>query len=128
MIPTKVKLIGGGILLVLLIGLGYIKLGNVTYSEGERSGVITKFSHKGMMVKTWEGELNMGGFDQGGVASVWQFSVDDPEVVTKLQEAQRAGGRWTLHYRQQFMAQSWKGQTDYFVIGVEPAGNNPNQR
>lgn len=124
LISTPVKLGVGGIFVAVILVFGYVKIGSVTYSDGERSGVVTKFSHKGMMLKTWEGELNMGGFDEGGVASTWQFSVDTPEVVEKVKEAQRAGGRWTLTYRQQFMSQSWKGQTEYFVTDVEPAGNS----
>lgn len=66
----------------------------MTYSDGERTGVITKFSHKGMLIKTWEGELNMGGFDQGGVATIWAFSVDDPVIVEKNPTS--ATRRWTL--------------------------------
>jgi len=108
-----------GVLLILGFGVrGCIYVGSFTYSEGERTGVITKFSNKGMMIKTWEGELNMGGFDTGGTASVWAFSVDDPTIVEKIQEAQRTGGRWTLHYRQQFVQQSWRGATEYFIIDV----------
>lgn len=100
------------------IGWSYIAIGSVTYSEGERTGAITKFSHKGLAIKTWEGELNVGGIEQGGVAAVWSFSVDEPEVVKKVQDAQRKGGRWTLKYRQQLMVQSWRGATDYFVVDV----------
>lgn len=117
--PVKIGVVA--FLVAVIFVFAYVNIGSLTYSEGERSGVITKFSHKGMLLKTWEGELNMGGYDQGGVASVWQFSVDDSEVVEKIKKAQRAGGRWTLTYRQQFWSQSWKGQTEYFVTHVEPA-------
>lgn len=119
-----------GFLALLALGLGVkgcVYVGGMTYSDGERTGVITKFSHKGMLVRTWEGELNMGGFDQGGVATIWNFSVDDPAIVEKIQQAQRDGGRWTLKYRQQFMQQSWRGATDYFVIDVVRVQNGtPN--
>lgn len=119
-----IVLIGAGVLaLGLIFVFGNVFIGGMTYSEGERSGAITKFSHKGLMLKTWEGELNMGGMDQGGVAQTWQFSVVDPEMVEEVQKAQRKGGKWTLSYRQQLWSQSWKGQTEYFIVGVEPAGN-----
>lgn len=116
----KPILIGLGVMfLIFLMIYGYVSMGSITYSEGERTGVITKFSHKGLMMKTWEGELNVGGIDQGGVPTMWQFSVNDPEIVQDLQNAQRKGGRWTLSYRQQLWTQSWKGQTEYFIVGVQ---------
>jgi len=119
------KLIIGGVVILLgcfVLGGGCVMLGGITYSEGERTGTITKFSRKGMMIKTWEGELSMGGAVQGGTANVWQFSVDDPAVVEDVQEAQRVGGRWTLKYRQQWKTQSWKGATPYFIVEVVKAG------
>lgn len=107
----------------LLVGLlilgwgGCVMIGGITYSEGERTGVVTKFSHKGFP-KTWEGELNMGGWDQGGKPQAWAFSCCDPAVVDKLQAAERSGHRVTLVYRQQLRKQPWKGETDYFVTNV----------
>jgi hypothetical protein len=108
---------------LLVVGIkGCTTIGGMTYSEGERSGVVTKFSQKGALIKTWEGELSMGGFTNGGKASVWEFSVSDPAVVEKIHHAQRAGGQWVLKYRQQYQKQSWKGMTEYFVVDVFQTG------
>jgi hypothetical protein len=93
----------------------YAKLGSFTYSEGERTGVIAKFSHKGLILKTYEGELHVG----GNISPNWEFSVADPEIVEKIHEAQRSGGRWSLLYRQQLWRQSWKGATTYFIYDVQ---------
>lgn len=49
--------------LVVLIFLGAIALW--TYSEGTRAGQLIKFSEKGVVFKTYEGELNMGGLGTG---------------------------------------------------------------
>lgn len=104
---------------------GCVYVGTFTYSEGERTGTIAKFSYKrslrtGLLIRTWEGELQQGGLDQGGLAKVWSFSVDtnDPVVIEKIHEAQRSGGLYTLKYRQQLMQQSWRGETDYFITDV----------
>ncbi len=105
----------------LLCVRGCIWVGGSTYSEGERTGTITKFSHRGMAIKTWEGELSMGGLDQGGHASIWEFSVSDPVVIEKIRISQRKGGRWTLKYREQLMKQSWRGSTAYFITDVADA-------
>jgi len=106
---------------IFLFGFGIrgcMYVGTFTYSEGERTGTIAKFSNKGLFIKTWEGELHQGGLDQGGVAKVWSFSVIDPGVVEKIHAAQRSGGQHTLKYRQQMMKQSWRGETDYFIVDV----------
>lgn len=106
------------ILSLLLVGYGCSTVCSWTYSNGERSGVVVKFSHKGFPLRTWEGELAMGGMVTGGTPIVWQFSVDDPAVIEKIKSAARSGQRVTLEYRQQVMTQSWKGKTPYFVTNV----------
>jgi hypothetical protein len=75
---------------------------NPDYSEGERTGIVWKFSEKGNFKKSWEGELNMnpGGvmaLDAQGHPVVWEFSVEDHDVVQKINEAQRARKTVTLH-------------------------------
>lgn len=123
---TKKRILMGCFFVFLVLGVlfgGCVTVGGITYSEGERTGTITKFSHRGLLLRTWEGELNVGGFEQGGTPIVWKFSVSNPETVEQIKVAQRKGGRWTLKYRQQLCTQSWKGETDYFVVEVvDPNG------
>ena len=97
------------------------------YSEGTRTGTIRKLSHKGMFIKTWEGELQMSGlttpidinqFPGGG--NVWLFSVKrgDDEVIKGLQDSEASGNRVTLHYTQYLKQFFWRGETVYFVTQV----------
>jgi prepilin-type N-terminal cleavage/methylation domain-containing protein len=80
------------------------------YSTGSRVGVVTKLSEKGLVWKSWEGELNMGGVksvtnsngDSVTVANTFTFSVA-PEAVEKTQAALNSGRRVQLHYRQWFV-------------------------
>ena len=79
------------------------------YSEGDRIGSITKFSNKGLFIKSWEGQLNLGGFvtkhsDKGDslVANTWNFTVTKPELVDKIQHAMVSGKPVKIHYRQWF--------------------------
>lgn len=70
---------------VLLIYLGYVAfVYYVPYSEGTRAGELIKFSYRGVVVKTWEGELSQG----ISGAQIFSFSVLDQEkeVIKKLQE------------------------------------------
>jgi len=117
-----------GVLLLLLlaaIGTGlYIWGSNWTYSDGTRAGTLIKLSRKGVVWKTYEGQLNLGGFqesgDEGIVGNIWNFSVPKKKFYQKLQEYE--GQRVRLHYREVFNAMPWQGKTEYFVYEVELVG------
>lgn len=100
--------------LSLLVG-GFMWVSTWNYSEGSRSGIVVKFSHKGFL-KTWEGQLNMG--IVGADAQFWDFSVQAPEVIKKVQEAQDIGGRVKLVYEEKFWTIPWRGQTPYLITDV----------
>lgn len=65
------------------------------YSDGTRAGVLQKFSHRGWICKTQEGELAQ--YVVAGVSpQIWQFSVRDPAVGAQLEKM--VGARVQLHY------------------------------
>lgn len=88
------------------------------YSEGERSGTIVKFSYKGLFWKSHEGQLALGAMTQDGAPSLWEFHVDDPAVVSKIEQAQRDGSRVSLHYVQWAISPCTQ-DSDYDVVSVE---------
>ena len=54
-----------------------------SYSEGERAGILQKFSRKGWICKTYEGELAL--YIVSGVApQIWHFSTRDPKLAAEL--------------------------------------------
>jgi hypothetical protein len=83
------------------------------YSEGDRAGVLQKFSRKGWICKTWEGELAQ--YVVAGVApQIWQFSVRDPEVARGLTTL--AGRNVQLHYTEHVgVPTNCFAETSYFV-------------
>ena len=89
---------------------------SVDYSEGERAGILQKFSRKGWVCKTYEGELAMTTVP--GVAPViWEFSVRDEAVAEGLRKA--IGKPVALHYREhRGVPTKCFGETRYFVDGV----------
>jgi hypothetical protein len=106
------------IVLVLFIGAGYLLIAfNYSYSDGSRAGYIQKFSHKGWLCKTNEGELAMTTVP--GVAPIlWAFSVRDEKVVSQLSQAM--GKRLVLHYKEyRYLPTTCFGETAYFVDRVE---------
>lgn len=110
------------LLLGVLAGAGYMLWSNYTYSKGTRTGYLIKISYKGVLLKTFEGQLNLGGFQQPGqpavMGNVWEFSVPKREVYEKLQQYE--GKQVTLHYKEKIRAMPWQGDTNYFVYDVDP--------
>ncbi len=102
-----------GLMVILAVYYAFIYF--VPYSEGVRSGELIKISHKGVMVKTWEGEISQG----VSGAQIFTFSVldKDEQVIEKLQEYQ--GNYVKLHYTERFATFFWLGDTKYFVTQVE---------
>ncbi|HEV3456948.1 MAG TPA: hypothetical protein VHG32_10345 [Thermoanaerobaculia bacterium] len=87
-----------------------------SYSSGERAGYVQKFSHKGWLCKTWEGELAMVNLP-GAMPEIFRFTVRDDAVATRLN--QTMGQRVALHYEQhRGVPSSCFGDTEYFVTDV----------
>jgi hypothetical protein len=111
----------GGLLALLVLGLvAWTALALWwSYSEGERVGVLQKFSRKGWICKTYEGELAL--YVVGGVApQIWDFTVRDPAVAVKLNAV--IGERVRLHYAEhRGLPTHCFGDTGYFVDRVTPA-------
>jgi hypothetical protein len=112
-------LIGIAILLIPILGLAawvYATL-HFSYSTGERSGQLQKFSNKGWVCKTWEGELAM--FTQPGVPpQIFPFGVRDDAVAQTL--GGMSGQRVTLTYDQhKGVPSSCFGETEYCATGVK---------
>jgi hypothetical protein len=88
-----------------------------SYSDGDRAGYLQKFSRKGWVCKTHEGELAMTTVP--GVAPVlWNFTVRDDEVAKQLDG--QMGKRVALHYREvRYLPTTCFGETSYFVDRVQ---------
>ncbi len=108
-------------ILAILSTAGYLWVCNWTYSDGTRAGTLIKISRKGVVFKTYEGQLNLGGIqadDQSGLmGNIWNFSVWDNDIYQELQQFE--GKQVKLHYHQKYKAMPWQGDTDYFIQRVE---------
>jgi hypothetical protein len=90
-----------------------------TYSEGERAGYVQKFSKKGWVCKTWEGEMAMVTMP-GTLAEKFLFTVPSDAVAAKVNA--QIGKRVALHYEQhRWIPSSCFGDTEYFVTDVRLA-------
>ncbi len=109
------KILGFGLFGVLVLLMAYYAfIYFVPYSEGTRSGELIKISNKGVLVKTWEGEISQG----ISGAQIFTFSVldKDQEVIDKLQEYQ--GQYVKLNYVERYATFFWMGDTKYFITKV----------
>lgn len=114
------------LLLVLLVPLLlfslyiWLALNVISYSSGERAGYVQKFSRKGWVCKTWEGELAMVSLP-GTMPEIFRFTVRDDGVANRINESM--GRRVRLHYEQHpGTPTTCFGETDYFVTDVKPVG------
>jgi hypothetical protein len=102
-------------LIAVLAGFSWLTL-HWSYADGERAGYVQKFSKRGWLCKTWEGEMAMVTMP-GTVAEKFQFTVRDDAVAQKLNAA--VGKRMALHYEQhKWVPSSCFGDTEYFVTDV----------
>ncbi|HEX5637815.1 MAG TPA: hypothetical protein VFY78_12045 [Gammaproteobacteria bacterium] len=89
---------------------------NWSYSQGERAGYVQKFSQKGWVCKTWEGELAMVSMP-GTLSEKFLFSVRDDSVAEKVNKSM--GKRVSLVYEEHVgIPTSCFGDTAYFVTEV----------
>ncbi|MDT0651764.1 6-phosphogluconate dehydrogenase [Autumnicola edwardsiae] len=105
----------GAILLLFIAYFAFVYF--VPYSEGTRSGELIKFSKKGVVSKTWEGEISQG----ISGAQIFQFSVlgNNPEVVEQLQENE--GNYVRVSYIERYATFFFWGDTKYYITEVREA-------
>jgi len=102
--------------IVLLVAGYFLFVFNWSYSEGERAGWIQKFSSKGWLCKTWEGELAMVSMP-GSMSEKFFFTVWDDATAEQINKVM--GKRVSLHYEEKVgIPTSCFGETRYYVTKV----------
>lgn len=105
---------------VLLLAAYTWAMLHVSYSDGERAGYLQKFSTRGWICKTWEGEILLTSMP-GAIPEKFEFSVRDPQVAKDLTAA--TGKRVVLSYAQhRGVPTQCFGETEYYVtkVAVQP--------
>jgi hypothetical protein len=107
------------IVVVILSGYLYWRYG-FTYSEGNRAGLLQKFSYKGTIFKTYEGELIMSSIKSTQNVSLasekFFFSVPDEQLAQQLMKME--GTMVVLHYNEKNGTLPWRGETVFLVDSV----------
>jgi hypothetical protein len=106
------------IVAVAVICTGYVMVVlNWSYSKGERVGYVQKFSEKGWLCKTWEGELQMLPVP-GAIPEKFLFSVHDKTLVAKINSSM--GKKVSLFYEQhKGIPTTCFGESEYFAVDAK---------
>jgi hypothetical protein len=110
--------------LIALLILTVLFIYYANYSNGYRVGVPTKITSKGVLFKTNEGTMNIGGITNsadGAIPTTWDFSVrkSNDVVLDKIDLAIQNSQRVKLLYKEKYVKLFWLGDTKYFVYDVE---------
>lgn len=99
---------------VLIAAIYFSFIYFATFSEGVRSGELIKISKKGVLVKTWEGEISQG----ISGAQIFSFSVEgkNKQVIEDLKNFQ--GHYVKVDYIERYKTLFWLGDTKYFITKV----------
>jgi len=103
------------IIIILIVGLGYWYYFN-PYSDGERKGTLIKFTRKGNVFKTYEGELWLSCRQMMNPEKFF-FSVTDERLADSLMKLQDEC--LTITYRQYRRSLAWRGDSKYIVTGYQ---------
>lgn len=103
------------VLVALLAGYTWLVL-NWSYSAGERAGYVQKFSQKGWLCKTWEGEMAIVAIP-GSLPEIFKFTVRDNKVAAAINADM--GKRVSIAYEQHVgIPSTCFGETAYYVSKI----------
>jgi len=109
----------GYALILILVSFIYFKY-FFTYSEGYRAGLLQKFSNKGVVFKTYEGELILSSVSSTTNVALasekFQFSVLKKDVSPMFDTLQ--GRSVIVHYIEKKGIVPWRGDSKYLVDSI----------
>jgi len=122
--PSRLKLVFWLLIVPIVLVAAYFAIFlNWNYSSGERAGWVQKFSKKGWICKTWEGEMAMVTMP-GSTPEKFLFTVKDDKVAQQINRLM--GKRVTVNYDQKVgLPTSCFGETRHFVSGVSAVDEIP---
>jgi hypothetical protein len=108
------------ILVIIVAGLMVYWEYSFTYSDGYRAGLLQKFSHKGNIFKTYEGEMILSSVQSNANVAIasekFLFSVIDKNLASQIDRLQ--GENIVVHYEQKNSTLPWRGESEYIVDSV----------
>ncbi|MGE0019000.1 MAG: hypothetical protein AB7S72_04990 [Draconibacterium sp.] len=110
------------VLVIVIAAFIYFKYA-FDYSKGYRAGLLQKFSEKGVVFKTYEGEMILSSVQSNANVAIasekFLFSVAAEEVAKQMEQIQ--GKHVVVHYREKKGTLPWRGDSRYIVDSVRVA-------
>ena len=107
------------ILLIALVILVYFRY-FYTYSEGYRAGLLQKFSSKGVIFKTYEGEMILSSISSNRdvplASEKFLFTLTNKDLARQFDTIQ--GDMVIVHYTEKMGRLFWRGDSRYLVDSV----------
>ncbi len=108
------------VLVIVIAAFIYFKYA-FDYSKGYRAGLLQKFSEKGVMFKTYEGEMILSSVQSNTNVAIasekFLFSVEEEVVAKQMEQIQ--GKQVVVHYREKKGTLPWRGESRYIVDSVK---------
>lgn len=108
------------VLVIVIAAFIYFKYA-FDYSKGYRAGLLQKFSEKGVIFKTYEGEMILSSVQSNANVAIasekFLFSVADESVAKQMEQIQ--GRNVVVHYREKKGTLPWRGDSPYIVDSVK---------
>ena len=122
MVRKTKKVLSWILFLIVIIGVSFIYWKFFyTYSEGYRAGLLQKFSSKGTIFKTYEGELILSSVSSNRDVAIasekFLFTLTNKALVRQFDTLQ--GETVIVHYRQKNATAFWRGDSQYLVDSVK---------
>ena len=115
------------VIVLALIGFIYWRYFFV-FAEGTKAGVLNTFQRKGLLFKTYEGQLIQSGFRGSPTTAIqsnqFSFSVTDEKVAQKLM--QNSGKDMELHYKRYIGTLPWRGMQLFVIDSIYNISNANN--
>jgi hypothetical protein len=114
----------------LLIMLACLTMAACTSGNGKKIGTIVKLQQVGAFCKTWEAESIRGGYNGGSgvMGSVFDFTIEDPNVLKQVQEAMDSQREIELTYRKEGV--TWcrsENEGNYFATSLRYLDREPTK-
>ena len=110
------------VLVIVIVAFIYFKYA-FDYSKGYRAGLLQKFSEKGVVFKTYEGEMILSSVQSNANVAIasekFLFSVEEEVVAKQMEQIQ--GRQVVVHYREKKGTLPWRGESRYIVDSVKVA-------
>lgn len=107
------------LLIVALFAFAFVWFYVPFSDSGVKAGILNNVKHKGIIFKTYEGELIQYGFGQGAAgmqSNDFQFSIEDKDLAIKLMSM--SGQNVQLHYKEYYGKLPWRGYSKFIVDSI----------